>query len=548
MKYLLAIFIIIVLIVAINDLLKRRKLKEFKKSLLEKWGLPKIRESYDFDLIGKYFYDSPADDTSIHQRISDKTCNDLDLHNVFRFLDRTSSKIGQQYLYHKLRTLSHDIDHLKKFDSLVELFSASEDLRLFSQAELQKLSTTNAYYIEELIYGKYPKKPAWLPLAYILSGGAIACLILAPFYRIAILLLLPIFIANLVIFYWNKRNINSSLLAISEFLKSIQAGKKLAEQAPVKGHFGELSFLHNLSKLKNKTRFISFEKRVDDDITMVVSFAGDLLKIMFNIEILSYFNFIDTVFKARPHIHALFRYLGEIDAAISTASVRQSTDTCKPQFIDDKKVHYENIVHPLIISCVPNNLDLAQQSLLLTGSNMSGKTTFIRTVAINTILAQTLYTCFAKEYVAPFMRVYTSIHISDELLEGKSYYLQEVLSIKELVDESSKEGNCLFILDELFKGTNTLERISAGKAILSYLNKGKHIVLVSTHDIELTDLLVQQQYQLYHFAEHVENNELSFDYKLKEGPLTTRNAIKILELYKYPSDIITDANETLKKF
>lgn len=101
-------------------------------------------------------------------------------------------------------------------------------------------------------------------------------------------------------------------------------------------------------------------------------------------------------------------------------------------------------------------------------------------------------------------------------------------------------------MDELFKGTNTLERISGGKAILSYLNKTNHIVMVSTHDIELVELLANEHYSLHHFAEHIENNELSFDYTLKEGPLTTRNAIKILELYKYPPEIIADANKTVE--
>ena len=96
-------------------------------------------------------------------------------------------------------------------------------------------------------------------------------------------------------------------------------------------------------------------------------------------------------------------------------------------------------------------------------------------------------------------------------------------------------------MDEIFKGTNTIERISGGKAILSYLNKEKHTVLVSTHDIELTELLVKDNYDLYHFSEKIEDNNLFFDHKIKPGKLKTRNAIKILDLYKYPSEIIKEA-------
>ena len=97
-----------------------------------------------------------------------------------------------------------------------------------------------------------------------------------------------------------------------------------------------------------------------------------------------------------------------------------------------------------------------------------------------------------------------------------------------------------------FKGTNTIERVSGGKAILSYLNKENNIVLVSTHDIELTDILSQEKFELFHFTEQIENNGLTFDHKLKEGKLKTRNAIKILELYNYPSEIIKDARRTEK--
>jgi len=98
------------------------------------------------------------------------------------------------------------------------------------------------------------------------------------------------------------------------------------------------------------------------------------------------------------------------------------------------------------------------------------------------------------------------------------------------------------VLDEIFKGTNTVERISGGKAILSYLNSEKNAVLVATHDIELTELL--ENYELYHFSETIEKEELFFDHKLKSGKLKTRNAIKILELYNYPKEIIEEAKET----
>ena len=111
-----------------------------------------------------------------------------------------------------------------------------------------------------------------------------------------------------------------------------------------------------------------------------------------------------------------------------------------------------------------------------------------------------------------------------------------------LLEKVESPHQNLFILDEVFKGTNTIERIASAKAILSYLNRKENIVVVSTHDIELADML-DNEYDLYHFTEIVENNELHFDHSIKAGQLRTRNAIKILELSNYPADIIREARQ-----
>ena len=178
---------------------------------------------------------------------------------------------------------------------------------------------------------------------------------------------------------------------------------------------------------------------------------------------------------------------------------------------------------------------------------MSGKTTFIRTLVLNALLAETLDICFAEAYTAPYMKIYSSIRISDDIAEGTSYYLQEVLTVKRFIDASQEPAPCLFALDELFKGTNTTERIAAGKAVLAHLNRRPHLVLVSTHDVELAELLRKDGYELHHFREEVIGGKLVFDYRLHTGPLTTRNAIRILEMYDYPRDLIAEAYEVQEK-
>lgn len=234
--------------------------------------------------------------------------------------------------------------------------------------------------------------------------------------------------------------------------------------------------------------------------------------------------------------------------ALSVASLRAGLpEFCKPEFGESKQFRFQELKHPLVKNCVPNELVLAQKSLLLTGSNMSGKTTFIRSLGLNLLLGQTLYTCAAAKFQAPFSRLYSSIKVADDLLQAKSYYLEEVSLIKEFMEAAANPEPALFILDEIFKGTNTVERIAAGKAVLSYLAQGNHTVLVSTHDVELTQLL-SSQFELYHFTETVSNTDLVFDHKLKPGPLTTRNAIKILEINHFPEAVISDAMATAGLF
>lgn len=148
--------------------------------------------------------------------------------------------------------------------------------------------------------------------------------------------------------------------------------------------------------------------------------------------------------------------------------------------------------------------------------------------------------CFAKTFSAPLARLLSAIRISDDLMNDRSYYFEEVLTVKEMIYESETDAPTIFLLDELFKGTNTIERVAAGKSVLSYLSRRNNMVFVSTHDIELADML-KDEFDLYHFSETVNDKNIDFDYLLKNGKLTRRNAIKILEINDYPAQVIEES-------
>jgi len=542
MNWILGILFVLIVIFIYSNYARKKRVTKLKKWFTEDWGKPKTNDYFNFYVIGKYFENNEHKNKAFHI-ISQKVKTDLDIDDLFKFIDRTSSKIGQQYLYFKLRTIG-SIESLLKFDVLSNLFLNNETLRLKSQLILSKINSENSYDLEKLITDKPIEKPTYLKFIYASSLTSVLLIILTFFNPLFSLLLLPVFFINTIFHYKNKENVTYYTNAVYQLSRALKVSKELSSTNEIKQHFSDISFIKKVSAIQKKTEFIGFEKQLSNEYALLFWLIIELIKIQFMVEYILFFSFIDSITKEKESIEKLFCFIGEIDSAISIASLKAGENKlCPPNFTKEKQLISSEIYHPLIDNCITNNINLTSTSMLLTGSNMSGKTTFIRTIAINSILAQTLNVCFAKEYAAPFFKVYSSIRITDDLLKDTSYYLEEVLTVKKLVDAAKNEENCLFVLDEIFKGTNTIERISGGKAILSYLNKKNHTVLVSTHDIELTDLLVKENYELFHFSELIENEELYFDHKLKSGKLKTRNAIKILELYKYPSEIIVDARK-----
>ena len=162
-------------------------------------------------------------------------------------------------------------------------------------------------------------------------------------------------------------------------------------------------------------------------------------------------------------------------------------------------------------------------------------------MAINVLCAKTLVTAFASSYIASFFSIHTSISVKDDIGKGSTYYLEEIEAVYSFIEVAdATDFPRLLVLDELFKGTNTTEQIAVARAVLEYLCRPQHLVLVSTHDLELAALL-QHTYELYHFSETVADGKLLFDHKIKEGLLRSRNAIRLLEVLGFPEEIVQKA-------
>jgi DNA mismatch repair ATPase MutS len=519
-------------------LAKARK-KRLLQKLRDSWGVPKD-EDFDFNVIGRF---ARLESDNAFHKLSDQTINDIDFHKLFAFLDRTTSRVGQQFLYRQVSQPTNSIEDLKKFDESVNLLSKNASLREQIQFDLIKLNSYDAHSISLLLRDKLIEKPIWHKYIWLNTAFIVTLLLLATKFPAVLIFLLAPIMFNMFLHYWNKNNTFQFVKSFPQLSLLMEVSKRINQLDLLRKEIVNDSLLA-LKPFQTKLRLISLgqDGSSSNELSNFANYFTEIIKAIFLVELYALFSLTKELENKKSHIITLFTFVGEIDSAISVASLRSGKMAiCKPSFTESaKQLSTKGLYHPLVRNCVTNDISIDGKGILITGSNMSGKTTFLRTLTINSILAQSIYSCFAESFTTPILKQFSSIRIDDNLEDGKSYYFEEVNVIGSLISEVGNNKQNLFALDEVFRGTNTVERIASAKAILSYLNKGENIVIVSTHDVELAEML-KEEYDLYHFSESVEGKELLFDHTLKDGPLKTRNAITILEIADYPKEIVEEA-------
>ncbi|MBP7176433.1 MAG: DNA mismatch repair protein [Thermoclostridium sp.] len=232
-----------------------------------------------------------------------------------------------------------------------------------------------------------------------------------------------------------------------------------------------------------------------------------------------------------------FEGIAAFEALSSLSNLKHDNpDWAMPDIIESHTLQVKAIQagHPLITKGrISNDFELGnnRKVILVTGSNMSGKSTFLRTIGLNLVLAYSGAPVCAHSFSCSLMNVCTCMRISDNLEKNISSFYAELLRIKMIVEAVKTKGRIFFLLDEIFKGTNSYDRHHAAKVLISKLAGRNSIGMVSTHDLEL-EVLEKETNGLianYHFQEHYNNGQIKFDYKLRPGVSKTRNAIYLIE-------------------
>ncbi|UOQ53583.1 MutS-related protein [Hymenobacter cellulosivorans] len=503
------------------------------------WHQPASR-SPNFSLVARY-YNRVQHEPAYH-RLPDQTWEDLNGELLFDRLDATVSRVGQQCLYHRLRSPLADEAALHEFDAAATLLAQQPVARGQALLALDQLTAHEAYYLADLLSRESLLSLPGARFAPLLALGLLTTLLGGFWLPVLWLGTIAFALVNAVFHFWQLSWIQHSVRPLLQLGRLYQAGQALQQAAlPLRPLQQLAAPLAQLRGIVQQIALFQVEASLQSDVASPFMLLLDLIKMLLLLDQLVYARCRVAVQQRAPAIRTIFEAVGYVDCALAVASFRQRHATCVPHFGPAAEgIQLQGGYHPLVPGCVPNDLTLAGPGVLLTGSNMAGKTTFMRTLGVNALLAQTISTCPAVAYRAPFCRVLTSLSLADSLPTGKSYYLVEAETMRQLLmDCDAAPGSYLLLLDELFKGTNTQERIAANKAVLAYLQPRSWVV-AATHDGELGALL-QSCFVEYHFCETVTEEDWYFDYSLKAGPLTTRNAIRLLARLHYPAQVVAAA-------
>lgn len=463
--------------------------------------------------------------------IDDKTWSDLNMDTLFHKINFNFTAIGEMRLYATLKGMFK-----VNQTSLINMFKENKVFRLNVSYILSKIGKN--------VYPLFPdqmlptKRNILLMFCPLLPFIGFAFIFLIP--SKGILICLTFMILNAILSFKLKKSYDQDLKSIfytANVIKQSQALSKIESTPEI-----SVDFTH----FKASRRFSGLLARVEsqDMASSIIMF----IKLVFMIDYVLFHLIQRSYFKYQEEVMTCYDYISILDNHYSIAMYQHTlTHYCYPKINHNiNGLQMKSIIHPLLDeeNAIANTIDISNH-ILLTGSNASGKSTFMKAVALNLILAQSIQTATAHSFIYQPGYVMTSMANADDVLSGDSYFMSELKSIRRLFNTHQCNKIYCFI-DEIFKGTNTTERIAASESVLSYLDNQKaYQVIAATHDVELSTLL-ENTYNNYHFNESIQENSIFFDYKIKPGKANTRNAIELLRITQFPIDIYQRAQQNIR--
>lgn len=548
-EYFLITPLALIALIAFHKMKKNRLIREGKERLRQQWANEHIENRSMADIAKLYkFLSKDREESFIIDHIS---WRDLNMDSIFAKIDHTKSLPGMNYLYNILRNPLFNKKELEERNKIIDSFKNNKDISLEIQWPLSILGKRDKadvfFYFENGLNVRTNKLNLYRILSFLSYLSLVTLIINRELGFTIFMLVLGI---NATIYQKNKNRIYEEIEAfryLGNLIKCLDSISKIKTPG-VYIDIDEISYLlkrtnkiyKNISKLNTGAYGTSDLKIMVDYINMVT------LR-----ETLIFYKTVKMINESREDFIEIYKLIGEIDAYISIASYKDGLDYyAEPNLIENNKTSYlyaKELYHPLLEDPVPYTFELKNKGALVTGSNASGKSTYLRSIGVNALFSQTMYLVLAKEYRANYYKLLTSIGTTDSIEDGDSYFMTEAKSLKRIIDNLDQNSPVLCILDEIFRGTNTLERINAAKEVLDYMIDRNSLVVAATHDLELTTM-VNDKFHNYHFQEDIKENDIEFDYILRKGPATSRNAIAILRYLGYPKEIYENADRRVEAY
>lgn len=509
------------------------------------WGVVTSAMALDSEAVAEMWWALDSDDPPAGA-LDERTWLDLDFENVIPELDRTESGLGRQQFYRRLHAgLAWNDTPL--LETLVGRFSADATLRDTVGLILARSGRSLGYGLWWITRPDAIRIRWWYAAFPVLALAMLVSLIGIFFWPPALLVATALMLANIAVRSATAWHVPAILSPMRQMTALIRTAERLARVLERDGHV--------VSDVDADVRTLRPLRRIGLWVTRDTSQSQIFMAItelMNNLFIIDANALLFGAHWLRLHGVVLGRvgaWVGDVDLARSVASLRaEPREWAVPAKYDPGATSTTGLWHPLVEDPVVNDTELVSGSgLVITGANMSGKSTYLRTVGVAAVLARGINTAPAAEWRAPLLAVRSLIGRSDDLIAGKSYYQVEADGVVELLRVATGEIGTLFLLDELLRGTNTIERLAAGEAVLRTLLTGNgarpaHVVIVATHDGELVPMLADC-FVPWHFREQIgaDGEGLTFDYKRLAGPADTRTAIALLEVSGAPPQVVSEA-------
>jgi len=527
---------------------ERKNKAELLQRLTIEWGKrPDRKYDYEeFENISHYFRNRSGN----RFFIDDITWNDLDMDSIFMMLNNTQSSIGESCLYDMLRNPEYDMAVLAERSRLADYFRENEKERLELQRIFRGIGRTRAISITDYVYrlkdiGSRSNRSHYVMILMMCVSAGL--LFVRPEWGISCLLVS--IVVSILNYYKTKAEIEPYIISLKYVMKILKAADQMEKLriAEIEQYLDRiLSARKRFAKFRRNSFLLMSGNGMGGSLADVFM---DYVRMIFHVDLIKFNIMVVEVKRYMDDIECLFETIGILEATIATGSFRESLPYyAVPMLSTDKDafLNVESIFHPLIDDPVANGIS-ETRSVLLTGSNASGKSTFLKTLAISAILAQTVYTTPARSYYGVCSRIYSSMTLKDDLSNNESYYMAEIRSLKRILDQADSSIPVLCFIDEVLRGTNTVERIAASAQILKRLC-GEHVLcFAATHDVELTHIL-EGYYSNYHFQEEVADGDVRFDYRIYSGRAVSRNAIKLLGIMGFEDVMIKNAEKAAEDF